>query len=66
MVSPETKAGLEGLDYGSSYAYIGRAVLLNGVRNKLPGAKKALKVIESNLPNQQKVLSGDPTWAFAP
>lgn len=66
VVSPETKPGLEGLDYGSSYAYIARAVLLNGVRNEIPGAEKALKVLESNLPNQQKVLSGDPTWAFAP
>lgn len=66
VVSPETKPGLEGLDYGSSYAYIARAVLLNGVRNKAPGAHEALKVLEPNLPNQQKVLSGDPTWAFAP
>ena len=64
VVSPDTKPGLGGLDYGSSYAYIARAVLLNGVRNKAPGAREALKVLESNLPNQLNVLSGDPTWAF--
>jgi hypothetical protein len=66
VVSPDTKPGLGGLDYGSSYAYIARAVLLNGVRNKVPNAREALKVLESNLPNQLKVLSGDPTWAFTP
>jgi hypothetical protein len=66
VVSPDTKPGLGGLDYGSSYAYIARAVLLNGVRNKVPGAHEALKILESKLPNQLKVLSGDPTWAFTP
>jgi hypothetical protein len=66
VVSPDTKPGLEGIDYGSSYAYIARAVLLNGVRNKVPGAHEALKVLESNLPNRLKVLSSDPTWALIP
>ena len=66
VVSPETKPGLKGLDYGSSYAYIARAVLLIGATNTVPDAHEALKVLESNLPNRLKVLSEDPTWAFTP
>ncbi|MBL7153723.1 MAG: hypothetical protein ISS79_08390, partial [Phycisphaerae bacterium] len=66
VVSPETKPGLGGTDYGSSYAHIARAVLINGVRNNAPQAKKALKILEAKLPNLPKVLCEDPTWAFAP
>ena len=64
-VSPDTKPSLPGGNYGSSYAHIARAVLLNGVRNNVPQAGEALKILESQLPNLQKVLSEDPTWAFA-
>lgn len=66
VVSPGTKPGLKGLDYGSSYAYIARAVLMVGMRNAVPDAHEALKILESNLPNHLKVLSEDPTWAFTP
>jgi len=65
VVSPDTKPGLGGTDYGSSYAHIARAVLINGVRNNVPQAKEALKILEAKLANLQKVLSDDPTWAFA-
>jgi len=65
VVSPDTKPGLGGTDYGSSYAHIARAVLINGVRNNVPQAEEALKILEAELPNLQKVLSDDPTWAFA-
>lgn len=64
VVSPETEPGLPGLDYGSSYAYIARAVLLLGVRNQVPGAHEALKTLESCLPQRSEVLSKDPTWAL--
>ena len=64
VVSPDTKPGLGGTDYGSSYAHIARAVLINGVRNDVPQAREALKILEGKLPNVQKVLSDDPTWAF--
>ncbi|MHC4741383.1 MAG: hypothetical protein ACYS8Z_05700 [Planctomycetota bacterium] len=64
VVSPDAKPSLPGGDYGSSYAHIARAVLLNGVRNDVPRAKEALKVLEPQLPNLQKVLANDPTWAF--
>ena len=65
VVSPDTKPGLGGTDYGSSYAHIARAVLINGVRNNVPQAREALKILEAKLSNLPKVLSDDPTWAFA-
>jgi hypothetical protein len=65
VVAPDVKPGLEGLDYGSSYAYIARAVLINGVTNEVPGAADALRVLEARLPRRPKVLTADPTWAFA-
>lgn len=65
VVSPDTKPGLGGVDYGSSYAHIARAVLINGVRNNVPQAKEALEILEAKLANLPKVLSDDPTWAFA-
>jgi len=65
VVSPDTKPGLGGLDYGSSYAHIARAVLLNAVRNNVPQAKEALAILEANLPDLSRVLAQDPTWAFA-
>jgi len=66
VVSPDTKPGLGGTDYGSSYAHIARAVLINAVRNKIPNAPKALKALEAKLQNLPKVLAQDPTWAFTP
>jgi hypothetical protein len=66
VVSPETKPGLGGTDYGSSYAYIARAVLLLGRSDGVQGAKEALEFLEARLPRREKVLSEDPTWAFAP
>ena len=65
VVAPDTKGGIEGLDYGSSYAYIARAVLIGGVGNEVPQAAQALDVLESRLPQRAKVLAEDPTWAFA-
>ncbi|UCD58387.1 MAG: hypothetical protein JSV16_04525, partial [Candidatus Hydrogenedentota bacterium] len=65
VVAPDTKGGIDGLDYGSSYAYIARAVLINGVGNGVPRAADALEVLESRLPQRAKVLAEDPTWAFA-
>jgi hypothetical protein len=66
VVSPDTKPSLSDSNYGSSYAYIARAVLLNAVRRKAAGADEALKVLEASLPSRSRVLSEDPTWAFAP
>jgi hypothetical protein len=65
VVSPDTKPGIGGLDYGSSYAYIARAVLILGCRNGVPAAAEALARLEEFLPKQETVLAGDPTWAFA-
>jgi hypothetical protein len=66
VVAPDTKPGLGGLDYGSSYAYIARAVLLLGVKNGVPGAREALERLEAQLPHREEVLATDPTWALAP
>ena len=65
VVSPDAKGGLAS-DYGSSYSYIARAVLLLGRHNRLAGAQEALEVLEANLSDRQNVLARDPTWAFAP
>lgn len=53
-------------DFGGSYSYLARGMLIEAQRAKLPGAADALKWLESQLPNRQKALEGDPTWAFAP
>lgn len=66
VVSPDTKPGIRGLDYGSSYAYIARAALLLGVRNGVAHSREALKVLEGHLPNRESVLARDPTWALKP
>ncbi len=65
VVSLDAKGGLAS-NYGSSYSYIARAVLLLGRHNRLTGAQQALEVLEANLANRQDVLVKDPTWAFAP
>jgi len=41
VVSPDTKPSLPAGDYGGSYAYIARAVLINAARNNVPGAEEA-------------------------
>jgi len=64
VVSPDTKPSLPAGDYGGSYAYIARAVLINAARNNVPKAKEALEVLETNMPNRPTVLARDPTWAF--
>ena len=53
-------------DYGGSYSYIARGVLIESARAKLPGADEALKWVNSQLPDRRKVMAGDPTWAFIP
>ena len=53
-------------DYGGSYSYIARGVLLEALRAGRPGAADALRWLEAKLPNRRKVLAADPTWAFAP
>jgi len=65
VVAPHIKPGLRGLDYGSSYPYIARAALILVCRDRLAGACKALKFLEAELPNEEQVLSEDPTWAFS-
>ncbi len=65
VVAPDTKSGIGGRDYGSSYAYIARAVLINGVGNGVPQAAQGLALLESRLPQRAKVLAEDTTWAFA-
>ena len=52
--------------YGGSYSYIARGILIESVRAKLPGAADALKWLDAQLPDRQKVLADDPTWAFEP
>jgi hypothetical protein len=64
VVAPDIKPGLASGDYGGSYSYIARATLLIGTRNKLQGADNALQALESRLPQRDKVLLKDPTWAF--
>jgi hypothetical protein len=64
VVAPDIKPGLASGDYGGSYSYIARATLLIGTRNELPGADNALRILESRLPQRDKVLLKDPTWAF--
>ena len=66
VVAPDIKPGVASGDYGGSYSYIARAVLLIGTKNKLPGANDALQVLESRLPQRDKTLLKDPTWAFKP
>ena len=66
VVSPDTKPSLSDSNYGGSYAFIARSVLLNAVRNKVSDADEALKVLEASMPSRSKVLCEDPTWAFAP
>ncbi len=65
VVEPDAKGGLAS-DYGSSYSYIARAVLLLSRHNRLAGAQEALEVLEANLADRQNALATDPTWAFAP
>jgi hypothetical protein len=65
VVSPDTKPGIRGIDYGSSYAYIARAVLILGMHNEVPGTRDALTELERSLPRRAEVLADDPTWAFA-
>jgi len=66
VVAPDIKPGVASGDYGGSYSYIARAVLLIGTKNKLTGANDALQVLESRLPQRDKTLLKDPTWAFKP
>ena len=66
VVAPDTEPGLSYPDYGGSYSYIARAVLLLAVKEGLPRAEEALAVLEAMLPGQESVLARDPTWAFAP
>jgi hypothetical protein len=65
VVAPDAKGRLAS-DYGGSYSYIARAVLLLGRHNGVTGAEDALKVLEAELANKEKILADDPTWAFAP
>jgi hypothetical protein len=53
-------------DYGGSYSYIARAVMIEAVRAGRPKAREALQWVESTLPTRAKVLAADPTWAFEP
>ncbi len=64
VVAPDVQPGLPGLDYGSSYAYIARAVLLISLHNDLPRAREALEALEKRLPRLENILAEDPTWAF--
>ncbi len=66
VVAPDVKPGVASGDYGGSYSYIARATLIIGTRNKLPGADRALQVLESRLPQRDRTLLKDPTWAFKP
>lgn len=51
-------------DYGGSYSYIARAVMIEAVRSRQPKAHDALRWVESTLPDRTRVLAADPTWAF--
>ena len=66
VVAPGTKPPLPRQDYGSSYAYIARAVLVLGKAAGVDGSEQALAVLERHLPKRAQVLADDPTWAFAP
>ncbi len=50
---------------GDSYSYIARGALIEAVRSKQPGAAEALKWLDSQLPDRQRVMSSEPMWAFA-
>ena len=66
VVAPDTKPSTGGADYGSSYEFIARAVLLLGIEAGIERAREALDVLERRLPRRKEVLSRDPTWALKP
>jgi len=55
-------------DFGGSYSYIARAVLLDALRcghSDAADARKALAWLDAHLPNRRAVMAANPKWAFS-
>lgn len=51
-------------NYANSYAYSARVALICGIDGGFPGAKEALKELESRLPSMRDILANAPFWAI--